>query len=280
MLRKQSGYDNMVLSNIIKIDLIFYKLCECASEWVGLFWPDPVAGPTVTPAALHLGEARDAALFPTQTAAGPVDEFHTRFGVHCEVEEQTDHLPVCQNSWLSRTCIERRQHTPLQGNAASQIPKVNCWVHPSANLLPLHDLWTENWVRERMLWHYLLQTPQWSWEESGWGWGLSPERASCSQVWAAAAGGEPLPRPNAPPLQTTVPPAPRVCPAPTQLQACLGNSSNMTNEKLHKTLWLHYYSTNKDSTTARTEIFPLDTWKSPDCVIFHWQTTHTHWKLF
>lgn len=50
-----------------------------------------------------------------------------------------------------------------------------------------------------------------------------------------------------------------------------------------------------------TEIFPLDTWKSPDCVIrswagqnltaadivlalfwycafFHWQTTHTHWS--
>ncbi len=68
--------------------------------------PDAVAGPAVTPAALHLPEACDAALFPPQTAARPVDELHTRFRIHREVQEQTHHLSVRQNGRLSRTCVK------------------------------------------------------------------------------------------------------------------------------------------------------------------------------
>ena len=62
--------------------------------------PDAVAGAAVAPAALHLAKARDAALFPAEAAARPVDELHAGLGVHREVEEQTHHLSVCQDARL------------------------------------------------------------------------------------------------------------------------------------------------------------------------------------
>lgn len=65
--------------------------------------PYPVACPTVTPAALHLPKTSDAALLPAEAAAGPVNEVHARLWVHCEVEEETHHLSVSQNTGLGWT---------------------------------------------------------------------------------------------------------------------------------------------------------------------------------
>lgn len=73
-----------------------------------VYWPDTIAGPAVSPATLHLAEACDAALFPSQAAAWSVDELHPWFRVYSKVQEQTHHLPVRQNSWLRRACT--REH--------------------------------------------------------------------------------------------------------------------------------------------------------------------------
>lgn len=60
--------------------------------------PDPVTGSTVSPAALDLAKARDAAFLAPQAAAGSVDEVHVRLRVHSEVQEQTDHFPICKDA--------------------------------------------------------------------------------------------------------------------------------------------------------------------------------------
>lgn len=62
---------------------------------------------------------------------------------------------------------------------------------------------------------HLQQTPQWSWEGSGWVWELCPGLCACSRAWAATAACEPLPLPNAPQHQTNAPPSPLECPSPT-----------------------------------------------------------------
>lgn len=64
--------------------------------------PYAVAGAAVAPAALHLAEARDAALLAAQAAARAVDELHAGLGVHGEVQEEADHLPVRQDAGLGR----------------------------------------------------------------------------------------------------------------------------------------------------------------------------------
>lgn len=56
--------------------------------------PYPVTCPTVTPAALHLSKACDAALLPSEATARAVDEVDARLGVHREVQEETHHLSV------------------------------------------------------------------------------------------------------------------------------------------------------------------------------------------
>lgn len=65
--------------------------------------PYAVACPAVTPAALHLPKTCDAALLPAEAAARPVNEIYTRLWVHCEVEEETHHLSVSQNTGLGWT---------------------------------------------------------------------------------------------------------------------------------------------------------------------------------
>lgn len=64
----------------------FKKSCFCS--------PYPVTRPTITPAALHLPEARDAALLPPEATARAVDEVYAGLGVNCEVQEKTHHLSV------------------------------------------------------------------------------------------------------------------------------------------------------------------------------------------
>lgn len=78
--------------------------------------PYPVTGATVAPAAFHLSKPSDAALLPTEAAARPVDEVHTRFWVYCEMEEEADHLPVSQNARLRWTC--RVDCKPSRQNSA------------------------------------------------------------------------------------------------------------------------------------------------------------------
>lgn len=43
--------------------------------------PDPVAGSAVAPTALHLTEARDAALFSPEATARSVDKLYVRFWI-------------------------------------------------------------------------------------------------------------------------------------------------------------------------------------------------------
>lgn len=64
--------------------------------------PDSVAGAAVSPAALHLAEAHDAAFLPPQAAPRPIDEVDAWLGVDREMQEQADHLPVGQDARLSR----------------------------------------------------------------------------------------------------------------------------------------------------------------------------------
>lgn len=68
----------------------------CATLRLRSLLPDAVAGPTVSPATLHLPEARNAALLSSQTTARPINKLHMRFGVNGEVQKQADHLSVCQ----------------------------------------------------------------------------------------------------------------------------------------------------------------------------------------
>lgn len=70
--------------------------------------PDTVTGSTVAPAALHLTETRNAALFPPKATAGTVNKLHMWFRIYGKMQEQTDHLPVCEYTRLSRTY---RTHT-------------------------------------------------------------------------------------------------------------------------------------------------------------------------
>lgn len=66
--------------------------------------PDAVACATVTPAALHLLEPVDAALFPPQAASGPIDIFNSWFRVDSKMKKEIYHLTIGQNSRLSGTC--------------------------------------------------------------------------------------------------------------------------------------------------------------------------------
>lgn len=95
---------------------------DCVETYVHYVAPDPeflpfgcssapnspytVTCPAVTPAALHLSEAGDAALLPAETAAWTVNEVYTRLWVYCEVEEETHHLSVGQNTGLGWTWRE------------------------------------------------------------------------------------------------------------------------------------------------------------------------------
>ena len=54
---------------------------------------------------------RDAALFSPEAAARTVDELHPRLWVHREVQEQTHHLTVRQDTRLSRACVRTHTHT-------------------------------------------------------------------------------------------------------------------------------------------------------------------------
>lgn len=56
--------------------------------------PYPVTRPTITPAALHLPKARDAALLSPEATARAIDEVYAGLGVNCEVQEKTHHLSV------------------------------------------------------------------------------------------------------------------------------------------------------------------------------------------
>ncbi len=47
--------------------------------------PDSVAGTTVPPSTLNLLESINAALFPPEAAAGPVNVVDPWFGVYCKV---------------------------------------------------------------------------------------------------------------------------------------------------------------------------------------------------
>lgn len=71
-----------------------------------VFSPYTVTGSTVAPATLHLSEACDAALLPPEATARPVDELYVGLWVHCEVKEQTHHLPICQDTRLGRPWLE------------------------------------------------------------------------------------------------------------------------------------------------------------------------------
>lgn len=65
--------------------------------------PDAVTGSAVAPAALHLTETCNAALFPTEATARPVNKLHMWFRIDRKMQEQTHHLPVCEYTRLSRT---------------------------------------------------------------------------------------------------------------------------------------------------------------------------------
>lgn len=62
---------------------------------------------------------------------------------------------------------------------------------------------------------HLQQTPQWSWEGSGWVWEPCPRLCVCFLEWAAVAACEPLLLPNAPKLQINAPPLHLEYPSPT-----------------------------------------------------------------
>lgn len=70
--------------------------------------PDAVTGSAVAPAALHLTETCDTALFPPEATARPVNKLHVWFWIDGKMQEQTDHLPVCEYTRLSWTY---RTHT-------------------------------------------------------------------------------------------------------------------------------------------------------------------------
>lgn len=104
--------------------------------------PDSVAGAAVTPAALHLPEARDAALFPAQTAARPVDELHAWLRVHGEVQEETHDLSVRQDAGLSRTWAKRRntqQKTKTKRMYNTLTPSAEPVTHTCGELLDGHE---------------------------------------------------------------------------------------------------------------------------------------------
>lgn len=76
--------------------------------------PDAVTGSAVAPAALHLTETCDAALFPPEATARPVNKLHMWFRINRKMQKQTDHLPVCEYTRLSRTYSTHTQRLALR----------------------------------------------------------------------------------------------------------------------------------------------------------------------
>lgn len=70
--------------------------------------PDPVTGPTVPPAAFHLLETVDAALFPPQAATRAIDELYPWLWVDSEMKEQANHLTVSEDPRLSWPCRKQK----------------------------------------------------------------------------------------------------------------------------------------------------------------------------
>lgn len=95
----------MSRGNIFLIKISIF-VCVSLLIWVFVFSPYAVTGSAVAPAALHLSEACDAALLPPEATARPVDELYVGLWVHCEVKEQTHHLPICQDTRLGRPWLE------------------------------------------------------------------------------------------------------------------------------------------------------------------------------
>lgn len=76
--------------------------------------PYAVTCAAVAPAALHLTKTCDAALLSAEAAARAVNEIYVWLRVDCEVQEETHHLPVSQDTGLCWTWRERdatRGHT-------------------------------------------------------------------------------------------------------------------------------------------------------------------------